>query len=177
MHEPFPAHSRLGCHVIEGTYVPPPVPLVSKDTPWALKKQLMQAWRARNIHLPSYTWHLLVPHANTLCAASQHPRPKCHITSICKISQKKQEVKFSALKGTSSRLHPVAQLLYCQYHGTSLLEGLSRIISITPPNPDHLMLHTSPTFMRTCICSWKTEQGRGIKLLLSSSILIIANTE
>lgn len=146
MPEPFPAHSRLGCEVTEGR--------TSCIT--GLRGQHLSSEEAARAGLEgkeySFTW-LRLALTGAICQHSvlHHsiPRHKCHITSICKISQKNQEITFSALKETSSRLHPVAQLLYCQYHGTSLLEGPSTCIGISPLNPDHVTLHTLPTFLRT----------------------------
>lgn len=107
----------------------------------------------------SFTWlHLALispvcQHSLCCTTASQSTNTILHPPARHTVSRKNQEVTFSALKETSSRLRPVAQLLYCHYHGTSLLEGLSRTISISPLTPDHVMLHTSPTFLRIYTCS------------------------
>lgn len=131
----------------------------------------MQLWRARNSPLPCYFWHLLVSYANTPCAAAQHPKTEMASKYIhpqgTQMSHRNQEMAFSTLKGTSGRLHPVAQILYPQYHGMSLLEGLSRIISISPLNPTHTMLRTPLRFLRLYISFQKKEGGGEIKLLLS----------
>lgn len=136
MPEPFPAHSRLGCQVIAGK-----TSYITGLRGHHLGSEEEAAPADLEGKEYSFTWlHLALISAicqHSLCCitASQSTNAILHPPARHTVSQKNQEVTFSALKETSSRLHPVAQLLYCQYHGTSLLEGLRRIISISPLNP------------------------------------------
>lgn len=150
MPEPFPAHSSPGCQVTDSR-----TSCINGLRGHCLSSGEEAARTGLEGKEYSFTWlplaltSAICQHSLCCITASQGTNAISH---PCARHTDFLE-KSRGDKGTSSRLHPVAQLLYYQYHGTSLLEGLSRIISISPLNTDHVMLHTSPTFLRIYICS------------------------
>lgn len=124
MPEPFPAHSRLGGQAIGGR--------ASCITGLRGQPELWRSSSSCRLGGQGIFIYLVTPgiyqcHMTTLFVLHHSiPRPKCHITFICKTSQENREVAFSAFSPAG---FVQALLLYCQYHGTSLLECLSKLLA------------------------------------------------